>query len=235
VQDDYIEHYRLGKFSFLTGDDKSSWYYVVKNGWDMLYVPDVIVDTIEEIPHRNYFVGSLMLMQRWFGNQYRTNARALKIPIKTLKFYPWYGLWDQRFTMWTTPYGLFIAIFGAIHWGSYIFLTYLWWVMFSRLMMTFAYRTSRKDILPSWPFYLYYNQIVGSFVKIYIWNHLYKQSWTRQKTKLSAGNKFIAWYQEFSSNSTLLLKLLIFIIIINILVLNITEDDFWTYFNLIGV
>ena len=232
VQADFINHWRLGKFKFLTGDDKSSWYHVMRDGWDMLYVPDVVVETIEEIPHRNYFIGSVMLMQRWFGNQYRTNERALKIPRDVIGNYPWYALWDQRFTMWTSPFGLLIAFFGALHWGAYIFMSYLWWVMLSRLLMTFAYRTSREDILPSWPFFLYYNQIVGSFVKIYIWNHLYKQSWTRQKTKLAAGSRFLAWYQRVSSNSMLLLELLIFIIIINFLVQNINFDDLWGYLNL---
>jgi glycosyltransferase Alg8 len=231
VQNDYIEHWRLGRFKFLTGDDKSSWYYVIKNGWDMWYVPDVVVYTIEEIPHRNFFIGSLMLMQRWFGNQYRTNSRALKIPREVLGWYAWYALWDQRVTMWTSLYGLFIAFFGSIHWGWYVFGAYIWWVMLSRLLMTFAYRTSRKDILPSWPFFLYYNQIVGSVVKIYIWNHLYKQSWTRQKTKLAAGSRFIAWYHRVSSNSMLLLQVLIFLIIINFLVQNLTFDDVWAYFN----
>jgi glycosyltransferase Alg8 len=233
VQNDYIEHWRLGRFKFLTGDDKSSWYYVMKNGWDLLYVPDVVVDTIEEIPHKNYFVGSLMLMQRWFGNQYRTNSRALKIPRKVLGNYAWYALWDQRFTMYTSPFGLLTAVFGAIHWGGYIFISYLWWVMVSRLLMVFAYRTSRKDILPSWPFFLYYNQIVGSFVKIYIWNHLYKQSWTRQKTKLASGSRFIAWYQKVSSDSMLIIQLLLFVIFINFLVENFTFDDLWGYFNLL--
>jgi len=231
VQNDFIDHWRLGRFKFLTGDDKSSWYYVIKHGWDMLYVPDVMVYTIEEIPHRNYFIGSLMLMQRWFGNQYRTNERALKIPREVLGWFAWYALWDQRFTMWTAPFGLFIAIFGSIHWGEYVFFSYLWWVMLSRLLMTFAYRTSRKEILPSWPFFLYYNQIVGAFVKIYIWHHLYKQSWTRQKTKLLAGDKFVAWYQKTSSNLALLVKLLLFIIIVNFIVQNITFDDLWGYFN----
>lgn len=231
VQEDYIRHWRLGEFRFLTGDDKSSWYYVIKNGWDMLYVPDVIVYTIEEIPHKNFFIGSLMLMQRWFGNQYRTNSRALKVPRKVLGWYAWYALWDQRFTMWTSPYGLYIALFGTLHWGTQIFMAYLWWVLVSRLLMTFAYRTSREDILPSWPFFLYYNQIVGSMVKIYIWNHLYKQSWTRQKTKLAAGSRFISWYQQVSSNMMLLIQFIIFIIIVNFLVLNITFDDVWAYFN----
>lgn len=229
VQRDYIEHWRLGRFNFLTGDDKSSWYYVMKHGWNMLYVPDVVILTYEEIPHKNYFIGSLMLMQRWFGNQYRTNERALNVPRKILGNYAWYGLWDQRFTMYTSPFGLLTAVFGAIHWGWYILGAYFWWVLLTRLLMVFAYRTSRKDILPSWIFFLYYNQIVGASVKIYIWNHLYKQSWTRQGTKAKAGNKFLAWYYEVSSNGTLLMGLLIFVIIINFIVQNITFDDLWGY------
>jgi len=231
VQNDYFEHWRLGKIPFLTGDDKSTWFYVVKKGWDMLYVPDVVVYTIEEIPHRNFFIGSLMLMQRWFGNQYRTNRRALQLPIEVLGLYTWYALWDQRFTKWTAPYGLMIAIFGSIHWGGYIFLSYVWWILLSRLLMTFAYSVSRKDILPSWPFFLYYNQIVGAFVKIYIWEHLYKQTWTRQKTKLIAGDEFTAWTQYVSSNLSLTIKILIFLITVNILVQNITFDDIWEYLN----
>jgi len=229
VQNDHIKHKRLGTFRFLTGDDKSSWFDVVKEGWDMLYIPDVIVYTIEEIPHPNFFKGSVILMQRWFGNQYRTNERATKLSPKQLNWYPLYGLFDQRVTMWTAPYGLFIAIFGAIHWGFYIFEVYLWWILFSRLLMTYAYRVSRKDILPSWPFFLYYNQIVGSFVKIYIWNHLYKQSWTRQKTKLSMEDNFIAWYRKISSDAITIVKLLIFIIIVNFLVLNISFDDIYDF------
>jgi glycosyltransferase Alg8 len=229
VQRDYIEHWRLGRFNFLTGDDKSSWYYVIKHGWNLLYVPDVVITTYEEIPHKNFFVGSLMLMIRWFGNQYRTNKRALQIPRKILGIYAWYALWDQRLTMYATPFGLMLAIFGSIHWGFYVLEAYIWWVLLTRLLMTFAYRTSRKEILPSWVFFLYYNQVVGSSVKMYIWNHLYKQAWTRQGTRSTIGDKFLEWYYEVSSNGALLLKLLFFIIIVNFLVQNITFDDIWGY------
>jgi glycosyltransferase Alg8 len=231
VQKDYIEHWRLGRFNFLTGDDKSSWFYVMKHGWDMIYVPDVVILTYEEIPDKNFFKGSLMLMQRWFGNQYRTNERALKIPREILGNYAWYSLWDQRFTMYTAPFGLLTAIFGAVHWGLYVFGAYIWWVFLTRVLMTFAYRTSREDILPSWIFLLYYNQIIGSSVKIFIWNHLYRQTWTRQGTKLTAGNKFLAWYYKVSSYGTMLIGILIFVIIVNFVVQNITFDDLWGYLN----
>jgi len=229
VQYDAIEHKRLGKFRFLTGDDKSTWFYLIQNGWDMIYVPDVVVDTIEEIPHRNFFIGSLMLMQRWFGNQYRTNARALRLGRRQLGTFVWYALIDQRVTMFATPYGFFIAIFGSLHWGLWILGGYIWWVLLSRLLMTFAYRISRPDIHPSWPLFLYYNQLVGSFVKMYVWHHLYRQKWTRQKTTLKSGDAFVAWYQRLSSNLSLAITLLIFIIITNFLVLNITFDDVWGF------
>jgi len=228
VQYDSIDHRRLGKFRFLTGDDKSTWFYLVQKGWDMLYVPDVVVDTIEEIPHRNFFVGSLMLMQRWFGNQYRTNARALRLGRKKLGTFVWYALIDQRVTMFATPYGFFIAVFGSMHWGLWILGGYIWWVLLSRLLMAFAYRISRPHISPCWPIFLYYNQLVGSFVKMYVWHHLYRQKWTRQKTTLKSDD-FVGWYQRVSSNLALAITLLIFIIFTNFLVLNITFDDVWGF------
>ena len=168
-------------------------------------------------------------MQRWFGNQYRTNLRALSLTPARLNWYPWYGLVDQRVTMWATPYGFFIALFSSIHWEMSIWWAYVWWIFFSRLMMTYAYRVSRKDILPSWPFFLYFNQLVGSFVKIYIWDHLYKQSWTRQKTKLKTDDMFLQKYRKISSDAMTIIKITFFIIIVNFLVQNITFDNLWEF------
>jgi len=230
VQKDHIKHWRLGDIPFLTGDDKSSWFNVIKNGWNMLYVPDVKILTYEEIPNKNFFKGSVQLMERWYGNQYRTNERALKLPRKLLGNYVWYALFDQRVPMFTSPFGLLIAIFGAIHWGAYVFWAYLWWVLLSRILLVFAYRISREDIMPSWIFFLYYNQIVGAYVKLFIWNHLYKQRWTRQGTTLKSA-KFLNWYYVVSSNGTLLIELLSFIIISNFIVKNISFDDIWGYVN----
>ena len=233
VQTDHVKHWRLGVFGFLTGDDKSSLYYVMKDGWKMLYVPDVMVHTVEEIVNDNFFKGSLELMRRWFGNQYRTNSRQLKIKNarKIVQTYPWYAMIDQRLTRWTTPYGFFMALFGSFSWGGGIFAIYIWWIMFTRLIMVFVYRISRKDIHPSWPLLLYYNQLIGSFVKIYIWNHLYKQRWTRQKTKAAKAQRYIEWYYTASSNGMLIVELLLFFITVSMLVELIRFDDIWLFFH----
>ena len=47
VQNDYLEHWRLGRFRFLTGDDKSSWFHVMRLGYDTFYVPDVSICTMK--------------------------------------------------------------------------------------------------------------------------------------------------------------------------------------------
>ena len=231
VQFDHITHWRLGTFPFLTGDDKSSLYYVMREGWKLTYVPDVMVYTVDELVNDNFIYGSLELMTRWFGNQYRTNLKQLqtKDMRKIIGNFPWYAIYDQRITKWMTPYGFMIAVLGAIHWGVYIFYAYIWWILFSRLMMVFAYRLSRKNLHPLWPFFAYYNQLVGSFIKIYIWEHLYKQGWSRQKTTLKKGDRYIEWYYRVSSNGTLILKLLFFGITIAFLVQMLTFDDVWRY------
>jgi glycosyltransferase Alg8 len=233
VQLDHIKHWRLGTFGFFTGDDKSSLYYIMKSGWKMLYVPDTMVYTVEEIVDENFFKGSMSLMVRWFGNQYRTNARQLNITNarEVVRTYPWYAMIDQRLTRWTTPYGFFIALLGSFTWGAYVFFAYIWWVLLTRLLMIFLYKMSRDNIHPSWPFLLYYNQLVGSFVKIYIWNHLYKQSWTRQKTKAAPAERYLEWYYVVSSNGMLIVEMLLFLIIVALLVQLLHVDDIWLFFH----
>lgn len=231
VQADSISHWRLGEFPFLTGDDKSSLYHVMKEGWHLTYVPDVMVYTVDELVNDNFIYGSLELMTRWFGNQYRTNLKQLqtKDMRKIIGNFPWYAIYDQRVTKWMTPYGFMIAVLGAVHWGLYVFFAYIWWVLFSRLMMVFVYRLSRKDLHPLWPLFAYYNQLVGSFVKMYIWEHLYKQGWTRQKTTLKKGERYTEWYYVVSSNGMLILKLMLFMIVIAFLVQILNFNDIWNY------
>lgn len=204
VQYDYIDHWRLGRFRFLTGDDKSSWYWLLKNGWEMPYVPDVVIHTVEHPPHPNFFTGATMLMVRWFGNMLRTNARAIAVPAKRIGLFVWWCLLDQRLSMWTSLIGLSAALLGSALHGLQILWAYLVWIALTRFVLTLALRSARPRVSAIWPALLYFNQIYGSLLKIYVLSHLNRQKWTRQKTTLASGQSALAtWVQRFFSNVTL--------------------------------
>src|SRR3546814_11146141 len=48
VERDQLEHRRFGTITFLSGDDKSTWYWLLKNNWAMRYLPDVMAYGFEE-------------------------------------------------------------------------------------------------------------------------------------------------------------------------------------------
>lgn len=184
VQNDQVDHWRLGQFRMLTGDDKSSWFWVLKNRWDMLYVPDAVVMTVEHPPHANFFNASTRLMFRWFGNMLRTNGRALALGPHRIGLFPWWCVLDQRISMWTSLSGpVFILCLALKH--SLLFIpVYIVWVGLTRWVMALMLLSSRPVLSARYPFLLYYNQIWGSLIKTYVFFRLDRQSWTRQKTKL---------------------------------------------------
>ena len=215
VQHDYIDHWRLGRFKFLTGDDKSTWYYLLKNGWEMPYVPDVRILTVEEPPHANFFVGATMLMVRWFGNVLRTNQRARALPRSTTGAFVWWCLIDQRLSMWTSLFGLTTALLGSLVYGAEILFVYLFWILFTRFLQTLMLLSARPQVSALYPFLLYFNQIYGSLIKIYMLSHLNRQKWTRQKTTLKFDQSLIQLQvQHLFSNVTLVTSFLLLLSLI---------------------
>lgn len=200
VQSDYLEHWRFGILPFLTGDDKSSWYWVLKNGWSMLYVPDVQVYTVEHPPAENFFVATTMLMKRWFGNMLRTNERALNIPPHVTGFFTWWCLLDQRISMWTSLSGPVFVTMLCFKYSILFLYIYAVWIGFTRWIMTILLLGARNKISWTYPFLLYYNQIYGSLIKTYIMFRLDNQRWTRQKTKLTSTKNL--WEERMLSFSS---------------------------------
>lgn len=186
VQNDALDHWRLGRFKFLTGDDKSSWYSLVRLGWDTWYVPDAAISTVEHPPHRNFIKASRQLMFRWYGNSLRQNSRALRLGPGRLGWFTYYVLLDQRILMWTGLLGISLAIAASIKFGIMFLVSFLLWVGLTRLLMSLMLVWSGHPIGPAFPMLLYYNQLVGSIVKIHVSFRLDQQSWTRQKTTLDA-------------------------------------------------
>jgi glycosyltransferase Alg8 len=203
IEDDSLEHWRLGRFRFLTGDDKSSWFSLMRHGWDTWYVPDAAIDTLETPPSENFFQASRQLMFRWYGNSLRQNSRAVGLGPARLGGFTYYVLWDQRVSMWTSLLGITAASIASLKYGGHILAVYALWIGLSRLwmtlMLTFA---TGHHVSPRFPLLLYYNQIVGSLIKIYAFFHMDQQSWTRQKTVLDRGlGNYQLWFNRWSSRA----------------------------------
>lgn len=202
VESDHLEHWRLGRFKFLTGDDKSSWYSLMRLGYDTFYVPDASINTVEHPPEKSFIKASRKLMFRWYGNNLRQNSRALGLGIRRLGAFTSVVLLDQRVSMWTSLLGPSVAIIASIKYGFAYLLIYLLWIGLTRLILTLLLLASGHSIGPAYPLILYYNQIVGALVKVYVFFRLDQQSWTRQKTKLNRDlASFQRWFNTWSSRA----------------------------------
>ena len=219
VEADFLEHWRLGRFQFLTGDDKSSWFSLMRAGWDTFYVPDSHTLTVEHPPDSNFFRATRQLMFRWYGNSLRQNFRATSLlGWERLGAFTLYVLYDQRLSMWTCLMGLTASVAAALLFGVQYLLVYLFWVLLSRTLVTLLFHFSGHPVDALYPFVLYYNQIVGSIMKVYALFHMDQQSWTRQKTTLSNGSvSFDAALNRWTSKTMLLSSIAIFFGVISVL------------------
>lgn len=184
IQHDHVDHWCFGRLPFLTGDDKSSWFYLLRGGYEMLYIPDVRITTIETPPHPDFGVASTQLMMRWFGNMLRTNRRAVALGPRRIGLFTWWSLVDQRLSMWTSLTGLTGALLMVLGGHEQFLIAYIYWIAITRFIQTLALLTARSRVSWTWPFLLYYNQIYGSAIKTYMLFHQDRQKWTRQNTVL---------------------------------------------------
>ncbi|SPF77986.1 glycosyltransferase [Pseudoprimorskyibacter insulae] len=181
VDHDFIDHWRLGRVTFLTGDDKSTWYWLLRHGYEMAYLPDVRSWSFEAQPRDTFFDSAKTLMVRWFGNMMRTNGRALRLSPRKIGFFTWWSILDQRVSAWTTLVGpLSVAIAATFHTLTVIPL-YIAWVMATRYIFCVIIALNRGTWFPiTHPPILYFGQVVGASIKTFVMFRLNKQKWTRQ-------------------------------------------------------
>lgn len=206
VRKDHIDHWRLGRIDFLTGDDKSTWYWLLSQGYKMGYMPDVSTLSIETQPREGFVDSAVTLMVRWFGNMLRTNGRALGLGPARIGFFTWWSLLDQRISMWTTIAGPISFLLVALFVDPLVLALYLSWVMFTRYLFCTAISLFRTGGFPvTYPVLLYFSQVFGAIVKTYILYRLDKQKWTRQKTTGRKSNRsnfvflkssFVSWHMQ---------------------------------------
>jgi glycosyltransferase Alg8 len=188
LENDRIKHWLHGEIQFVTGDDKSTWYTLLKKGSEMLYVPDAIIYCMEDSgpePVRT----SVKKMHRWFGNMLRNNGRAITLGLATQKPFVWWCHVDQRLSMYTSLLGPLSAIWACLWLSPYYLLIYAILVLVVRtiyvLILTLeGHRLSLVDI----PMLLY-TQWIGSIVKIYTMFHLHHQKWDSHRTDMDGKAK----------------------------------------------
>ena len=194
---DYLTHWLWGTFRFLSGDDKSTWYTLLKRGVKMTYVPDAAGTTIEVVDGSGYrrMVENL---RRWSGNMLRNGWRAIMLGPTKMPVFIWWCCVDQRIAMWTMLISPMIAVAGSIRYGGAFIISYAIYIAVTRMclsMVLFMY-ARRVDLGFVWT--LYANQMLNAVVKIYMQWRLAKQKWANrgnQKAGFSGGGG-IAIFRE---------------------------------------
>jgi glycosyltransferase Alg8 len=212
VQNDHVEHWRLGKIRMLTGDDKSSWFWLLARGFHMYYVPDLKVETIEQPPSPHFIESARVLMTRWFGNMLRTNGRALALGPHRIGLFTWWAILDQRVSMWTSLSGLALALLGGFFVSVWSLAYYVIWVMVSRYAVVLSFLITRERVSIWYVPLLYFNQIFGSAIKILVFFRLDRQRWTRQKTTLASSDTLrVERFKRYSSAYVTIVAVTVFV------------------------
>jgi mannuronan synthase len=212
LESDMLDDWLWGQFKFLSGDDKTTWYWMLRHGnYDLLYIPDVVVYSIEtvsgSVPNRMY-----QNMRRWFGNMLRNGNRAMALGPRKLGLFVLICLIDQRLSMWTSlvsPCLLLIALFKG-HW-IVVGLLLSWLVMSRSLTLSLIFWGRESYLKPEHLPILLLSQWSSGLIKIWTQMNLAQQRWfNRGDRKLAASrnrfaqeiakttSRFLLWAQAFT-------------------------------------
>ncbi|MEM9120061.1 MAG: glycosyltransferase [Cyanobacteria bacterium P01_F01_bin.56] len=216
LEQDFLTDWLWGRFKFLSGDDKSTWYWLLQRHYDMIYVPDAIVYSIEtlsgSVADRAY-----NNMRRWYGNMLRNNGRAIGLGPKAVGWFTWYSLIDQRISFWTcliTPGFLLVSLLQGRWKAAGIVCS---WVLFSRSLMLILTFLGRSSVLKPIHFpLLLVSQWGGSLVKIWTQMNLAQQKWTNRGSQsiTAAGTGLERIFKLGTSRSLLYVQLFSFAVFI---------------------
>jgi len=201
IEHDVLDHWLFGRVRFLMGDDKSTWYDLLRQGWRMLYVPDVHVNCLEG--RGGAFVRtSTQLMFRWYGNMARNNGRALALGPGGMPFFIWLSLLDQRISMWTSLLGPLTALIGTYHHGVHMLVAYLAWVVITRTLFLWVLVPGGLVVRPLHLPLQLHDQWIGSLLKIGASFFIDRQHWTKAGhaqrqpgTRTWSLRSVLAWYR----------------------------------------
>lgn len=182
IHNDRLEHWLFGEYQMLSGDDKSTWFWLVSRGHEMLYVPDAMSRTYEVIGEGG-LKRAIANMRRWSGNMLRNAGRAAAVGPRKLKLFPWLCVLDQQISLWTVmigPTGLLLALLT----GRYDFAcAYGLWLLFTRTLRVLPSCQHGRRISPLYVPMQLFSEWLGAIVKMWVYFHPVKQNW------LNRGNR----------------------------------------------
>jgi len=179
LEADHLTHWLWGQFRFLSGDDKSTWYYLLGQRAEMLYVPDALGYTVEVIEGSG-MDRMVQNFRRWSGNMLRNGMRAIQLGPRHMPFFIWWCLVDQRLSMWTMLVSPILALLSTLLYGTSFLLAYILFIAISRLALSLFLFFYARRVTLAYPAILYFNQLINASVKVYCVWRLSKQRWSNR-------------------------------------------------------
>ncbi len=211
LENDYIFHPFWGKFKFLMGDDKTTWYQILKRKWDMLYLPNIICYSLES-RGGNFLSVSIKLLLRWYGNTLRNTNRALKLgPHNVGGPFIWLAILDQKLSMWTALVGPLSVLFLSLKIDPVFFPIYIAWILIVRTIQLSIIAIGGHLVnIRTLPLMLY-NQWIGALIKIWVNFHLAEQYWAKEGKQQKISPKPRPRLVRFLPNFAMIVSIIIFI------------------------
>ncbi|MGF1496727.1 MAG: glycosyltransferase [Elainellaceae cyanobacterium] len=217
LEHDSLQDWLWGQFKFLSGDDKSTWFWLLQRGYDMLYVPDTIVYSIETVSG-SVIDRAYSNMRRWYGNMLRNSSRAIALGPRKTGWFTWYSLIDQRISFWTcliTPGFLLLSLLRG-HWmAAGVVLS---WICFSRPLVLSILFWKRPSIAKPVHFpLLLASQWGSSLVKIWTQMNLAQQSWANRGGQQlgAAGTGMRRFIKQGTARFLLMIQLFTFVVVLS--------------------
>lgn len=165
----------------LTGDDKTTWLEVLRQGYAMTYLPEAVIHPIETPDLRKGFVRTVYaLSQRYSGNMARANLHPDAWRNLNGKLHFHYGLLDQRISMWTSLLTPCILLFLLISGQIPAFVVFLTYVLVIKNIQALALAMVSRHYDPLFPYLIFFDQVVQSIAKIHAFAFMHRQVWTNQ-------------------------------------------------------
>jgi mannuronan synthase len=186
VEADSLDHWLWGRIPFLSGDDKSTWFSLLKKpgGSTMIYVPDAIAYTVEHV-EGNGVARMRFNLLRWSGNLLRNGARAIALGPRQVGAFIWWCIVDQRIAMWTGLVGPIACLLNLFAGHGGFVVAYAAWILWTRLLVAAPLWLFTGRIVPSFPLFMYANQVCNSVIKIYLLFRPATQRWLNRGNQRS--------------------------------------------------